>query len=52
MVRAEARLAASTMSSCSMSHWLTGCVCDCSRKMSVPRIDSPNRTYVSLFAKS
>ena len=35
-----------------MSHWFTGAVWLCSRKMSAPRTDSLKRTYVSLFAKS
>ena len=47
---AEARLAASTMISCSMIASLTGLLWLWTMKTSAPRMDSPNRQYISPLA--
>ena len=53
MIRlADARFSASTMISCSISHWLMGAVWDWMTKASQPRTDSSKRTKVSPLAKS
>ena len=52
MRRADARLSASTMISCSMIHWLIGDVWLCSTNASHPRTDSSDRTKISPLAKS
>ena len=52
MERAEARLSASIMMSCSITHVLIGSVCDCITNTSAPRTGSVNRMYISPFAKS
>ena len=53
MIRlAEARLSASTISRCSISHLLIGSKWLCITKASEPRTDSWKRTYISPLAKS
>ena len=49
---AEARLRASTTSSCSTSQSLTGAPWLCRTNASAPRTDSSKRTKISPFAKS
>lgn len=44
MERADARLSASIMMSCSMTHWLMGAVWLWITKQSAPRTDSSKRT--------
>ena len=53
MIRfAEARLSASTMISCSMTHLFRSSPWLCSTNASLPRTDSSNRTKISPLAKS
>ena len=49
---AEARLSASTMSSCSITQVLMGAAWLCMTKASQPRTDSSKRTKISPLAKS